>query len=80
MSAPVDPWAQSSRTEISFSILSGKHKHRYLVMDQLIVDDLLANMAKAEAHLVNSGEDLTHFPERAVKDYLIGVHSIPGGV
>jgi hypothetical protein len=71
MSAPVDPWAPISRTEISFSLTASRHRHSYKVVNQLTPDDLIDNMARAEAHLVNTGEDLTYYPDPRVVDYLL---------
>jgi len=64
------PWETQSRFEDSFQIRSSSRRHRYRVLDRLTVDDLIENMAKAEAHLVNTGEDITYFPDKRVRQYL----------
>ena len=71
MSAPPNPWEIRSRRIEGFDLKTATHRHRYEILERATVDDIMGNMARAEAHLTNTGEDLTYLPSKDIIDYLV---------
>lgn len=76
---PVDPWEIQSRTVRGFDLRTSTHRHRYKLMNRLIVDDLVENMAKAVAHEINTGEEIYREVPKNIKDYLIRTNLVLRG-
>ena len=71
MSTPTNPWEIQSRRVEAFDLKTATHRHRYQILERATVDDIMGNLAKSEAHLVNTGEDLTYLPSKDIVDYLV---------
>lgn len=78
MSTPLNPWASQSRRVEEFDLESATHRHRYKILERATVDDIMGNLARAEAHLVVSGEDLTYIPSKDIIDYLVKTNVVLG--